>query len=117
MLRALRDKLHKIEKADFLNLLEEDILFITHPGRMGDEDGSTIITNDGDNYIAYRISGWYMGDCSNPEFISYQDVLKQFPFMDETLHEDGNNEEYKKIYMGFGNLLFVKNSIYQEFQE
>ena len=40
-------KNNKILKPDFLKLEEESIMFITNPGRMGDEDGITfVVKND-----------------------------------------------------------------------
>ena len=39
----MRFKSNKISKKDFLYINEEDVMFITNPGRMGDEDGSTFI--------------------------------------------------------------------------
>ena len=33
-------KPNKITKDDFLNINEDDVMFVTNPGRMGDEDAS-----------------------------------------------------------------------------
>ena len=49
---------NKISKSDFLKLDEKDLMFITNPGRMGDEDGSTFIIRQDDDYIIYRVEGW-----------------------------------------------------------
>lgn len=111
------ENLHKISKNDFLKLDEKDILFITHPGRMGDEDGTTFIMKNGNDYIAYRVSGWMYGNRDNPEFISYQDTLKQFPVFKKELHDKDDEGEYKQINMGFGNRLFVKMDIYPEYDK
>ena len=63
-------KLNKISKTAFLKINEDDIMFITNPGRMGDEDGSTFIIRDGDNFISYRIDGWMYGNRNEKDFIS-----------------------------------------------
>ena len=39
-------KINKILKPDFLKLEEESIMFITNPGRMGDEDGITFVVKN-----------------------------------------------------------------------
>ena len=39
---------NKINKPNFLKLNEADVMFITNPGRMGDEDGSTFIIKNKD---------------------------------------------------------------------
>ena len=33
----------KISSDDFFKINEDDLMFITNPGRMGDEDGSTFV--------------------------------------------------------------------------
>lgn len=109
------ENLHEISKDEFLKLNEDDVLFITHPGRMLDEDGSTFVIKKDDNYIVYRISGWYMGDKGNPDFISHKEFLKQFPIFDRNLHDESLND-YEYINMCFGNALFVKHDIYKEFK-
>ena len=48
----------KISKEDFLKINEDNVMFITNPGRMGDEDGSTFIVKEGNELITYRIDGW-----------------------------------------------------------
>lgn len=108
-----------ISRNDFFHLKEENLMFITNPGRMGDEDGSTFIIKDGDNYIPYRISGWMYGDRNSENFISYGEMIEQFPKWKETWH-NWNNEKYDGkyiyIYMGFGNGLSVDKSIYEEYK-
>ena len=49
---------NKITKSDFLKLNEEDLMFITNPGRMGDEDGSTFIIKKENELTIYRVDGW-----------------------------------------------------------
>ena len=49
--------LNKIKKSDFLKIKEEDVMFITNPGRMGDEDGSTFVLKEDNHYNIYRIDG------------------------------------------------------------
>ena len=107
-----------IKKEDFLKIKEEDVYFITNPGRMGDEDGSTFIVKEENNYTVYRINGWMYGEKSE-NYISLNDALKQFPKWADAW-EHSNDEEYKGkytfIYMGFGNGLCVDNRIYDEYK-
>jgi hypothetical protein len=55
-------KINEISKKDFLNLNEDNLMFITNPGRMGDEDGTTFIIKNGKELIVYRIDGWMYPD-------------------------------------------------------
>lgn len=114
-------KINKMSKDDFLKINEDDVMFITNPGRMGDEDGSTFIVKQGKNYKAYRLSEWmhHSKDFNESEHISLDDAIKQFPKWNEAW-KNSNNEnykgKYKYLYMGFGNGLSVDNSIYDEFK-
>jgi len=38
--------IHKISKFKLIKIDEDDLMFITNPGRMGDEDGMTFIIKD-----------------------------------------------------------------------
>ena len=114
-------KTNKISKNDFLKLNEDDIMFITNPGRMGDEDGSTFIVKQDNKLIAYRLDGWMYRNnkLKEDEYISLDDASKQFPKWCETW-KNSNNKNYKGKYkylcMGFGNGLCVDNSIYSDFE-
>lgn len=109
----------KISREEFFNIKEEDVMFITNPGRMGDENGSTFVIKKGNDYIPYRLDGWMYGDRTIAEFISFDEMLKHFPKWKEVL-DNWNNEEYDGkyvyVYMGFGNGLSVDKSIYEEFE-
>lgn len=48
----------KISRKDFFDIKEEDVMFITNPGRIGDVDGSTFIIKKENDYISYRIDDW-----------------------------------------------------------
>lgn len=100
-------KLHKISSEKLKNLKEEDVLFITSPGRMGDETGSTVIVKSENNLVAYRID-WA---ADNPE-ISVQNLGLVFP---QWYKYDKENSRYIRIEMGFGNLLYVKKDIIKDF--
>ena len=52
----------EISRDEFFTLKGENLMFITNPGRMGDEDGSTFIIKEDNNYVSYRIDGWMYGD-------------------------------------------------------
>ncbi len=105
---------NRISKSDFLKLDEKDLMFITNPGRMGDEDGSTFIIKDGNSFTIYRVDGWMYG--KDPE-ISLDDARKQFPEWSNTWKEgESSKGKYKYLYMGFGNGLCVDRSIYDEYE-
>ena len=114
-------KIKRISKKDFLKLSEDDVMFITNPGRMGDEDGTTFVIKNGDLFTFYRIDGWmYPNENEKEEYkISFDDVIKKFPKWYEAWENSNNKDyqgKYKYLYMGFGNGLCVDNSIYDEFE-
>ena len=114
-------KTNKISRIDFLKLKENDLMFITNPGRMGDEDGSTFIIKNGNELTIYRVDGWMYPKVNEQEEykISMDDVKKQFPkWHDAWKHgyEKDYEGKYKYLYMGFGNGLSVDKSIYSEFE-
>ena len=107
---------NKITREEFLNLNEDDVMFITNPGRMGDEDGIYFVIKKDNILTFYRIDGWMYGIGKE---ISLQDAFKQFPNWYYTW--DHNRDEnyqgkYKYLYMGFGNGLSIDNSIYEEYK-
>ena len=107
----------KIVKEDFEKIDEKDVMFITNPGRMGDEDGSYFIVRINDVFYPYRVSGWmYLDD--NTE-ITLEKYSKKFPlWMDMWKNSSKKkNEKYTYIYMGFGNGLSIDNSIYEEYNQ
>ena len=109
-------KTNKISKNDFLLLNEKDVMFITNPGRMGDEDGSTFIVRNDNEFTVYRINGW-MYDTED-EIITIDETAKQFPkWYSAWKNEESYKEKYTYLYMGFGNGLCVDNSIYNEFEQ
>ena len=114
-------EINKISREDFFKINEDDIMFITNPGRMGDEDGSTFIIKKDNKFEIYRLSEWmYRGkDFNEREHVSLDEALKQFPKWHETWKNSDNKnykEKYKYLYMGFGNGLSIDNSIYKEFK-
>ena len=114
-----RFDVNKISRSDFLKLNENDLMFITNPGRMGDEDGTTFIIKHNNEFSIYRVEGWMYpieGEIIN---ISFDDTKKQFPkWVDAWKHggEKNYKGKYKYLYMGFGNGLSIDNSIYKEFE-
>ena len=114
-------EINKISKSDFLKINEDDVMFITNPGRMGDEDGSTFIVKQGNNFKAYRLNEWMYrsNNFNESNHISLNDAKKQFPKWYETWKNSNNKDykgKYKYLYMGFGNGLSIDNSIYKEFK-
>lgn len=77
----MKFNLNKISKEDFLRIKEEDVMFITNPERMEDEDGITFIIKQDNKYKIYRIDGFMYrnNDIKESEYISLHDVKKQFP--------------------------------------
>ena len=107
----------KISREEFLKLDEKDIMFITIPGRMGDEDGTTFYLKKGNEFIKNRISGWMYP--SNENIITLEETAKQFPKWYETWNKSDDKNykgKYKYLYMGFGNALCIDNSIYNEYE-
>lgn len=88
-------------------------MFITNPGRMGDEDGCTFIIKKDNTFIGYRVEHWMydIEECT----VNESDVTKVFPKWRETWSK-GNSEKYKYYYMGFGNGLCVDKSIVNIFE-
>ena len=114
-------KVNKISKEDFFKINEKDVMFITNPGRMGDEDGSTFIIKHDNKFKIYRLDEWMYRckDFNESEHISLDDTLKQFPKWHEAWENSTNKDykgKYKYLYMGFGNGLSIDNSIYKEFK-
>ena len=114
-------EINKISKSDFLKINEDDVMFITNPGRMGDEDGSTFIVKQDDEFKIYRLDEWMYRskDFNESKHISLNDAKKQFPKWYETWKNSNNKDykgKYKYLYMGFGNGLSIDNSIYKEFK-
>lgn len=110
---------NKISKPDFLKINEDDLMFITNPGRMGDEDGSTFIIRQDNELAIYRVDGWMYPKEGKKVDISLNDFFKQFPKWVEAWkhsNEEDYNEKYNYLYMGFGNGLSIDNSIYNEFE-
>ena len=107
---------NSITREDFLKLNEDDVMFITNPGRMGDEDGIYFVIKKDNILTFYRVDGWMYGIGKE---ISLQDAFKQFPNWYYTWdhNRDKNYKgKYKYLYMGFGNGLSVDNSIYDDFK-
>ena len=113
--------INKISKKEFLKIDEDDVMFITNPGRMGDEDSSTFIIKNMNEFKIYRLSGWMYPDkdIDKKQYISFNDALKQFPKWHEMWDNNTNKNyqgKYKYLYMGFGNGLSIDNRIYDEFK-
>ena len=111
----------KIKKEDFQKIKEKDVMFITNPGRMGDEDGTTFVVKSGNEFSVYRVDGWmYPIKKEKPENkITMAETANQFPKWLEAW-EHGNEKDYKgkytHIYTGFGNGLNIDNNIYEEYK-
>ena len=112
-------KIHKISKSELLNLNEDNLLFITNPGRMGDEDGLTFIIRYDNELTIYRIDGLLYSKEENGDIL-LMDIEKQFPKWFDTWKHSNEKEykgKYKYLYMGFGNGLSIDNSVYGELKK
>ncbi len=98
-----------ITKEELDNLLEDNVLLITYPGRMGDVDGCSFAYRDNNDIKIYRINDLY----------SFKgNIYEKFPKWNEALQNYKNHKEsdkYHIVYMGMGNLLGVDKSIYDKF--
>ena len=116
MLDILKKK--NISKKDLFKLNEDDLMFITNPGRMGDDCGITFVIKKDDEYICYRI--WLNESKDDKDSISLDDAFEVFPKWKEKWEEDSDNKrkdtKYIYIYMGFGNGLCVDKRIYDEYE-
>ncbi len=111
-------KNQKISKLELLRLNENDLMFITNPGRMGDEDGLTFIMRDNNEFTIYRVDGLLYS--KEEKDISLGDIERQFPKWFDAWKHCNDKEykgKYKYLYMGFGNGLSIDNSIYNEFKQ
>ena len=107
---------NSITREEFLKLNEDDVMFITNPGRMGDEDGIYFVIKKDNILTMYRVDGWMYGIGKE---ISLQDAFEQFPSWYYTWdhNKDKNYQgKYKYLYMGFGNGLSIDNRIYEEYK-
>lgn len=107
-----------ITKEEFLKLNEDNLMFITNPGRMWDEDGISFVMKENNTFILYRVDGW-MYDERTEDSILLKDAIKVFPKWNK-IWENCNNEnyqgKYQYIYMGFGNGLSVDKRIYEKYK-
>ncbi len=107
----------KITKEEFLKLNENDVIFITNPGRMGDEDGSTFVIKRENELTIYRVDGWMYPNKETT--ITLSDEAEQLPKWYETWKHANEKDyigKYQYLYMGFGNGLCVDHSIYQDYE-
>lgn len=110
---------HKITIDEFLKLDENDLMLVTNPGRIGDEDGSYFIMKDNDKFVAYRISGWMYGQKENNS-VSFDMMCSHFPKWKEAWKNYAKEDydgKYKFVYMGFGNGLCIDKRVYEEFNK
>ena len=110
--------LHKLSKSELKEINEKDVMFITNPGRMGDEDGLTFIMRQDKELTIYRVDGLLYGRRGEKVDITLADLEKQFPKWLDTWKqnkEKNDKGKYEYLYMGFGNGLCVDHSIYKDY--
>ena len=98
-----------ITKEELKKLNENDLMFITIPGRMGDIYGCTFVIIENNKYIFYRIDNMY----------KYFNILCEvFPILNNDLKKASKRFEsnkYKYLYMGMGNGLCIDKNIYDKY--
>lgn len=110
-----------ISKKDFFSIKEDDLMLITNPGRMGDENGSTFLIQKDNQYILYRIDGWMYStkeERNSENYISLEDAFSVFPEWEKAWKNCNNinhDGKYKYINMDFGCGLCVDKRIYEEY--
>ena len=95
----------KVNDDELKRFREENLMFITSPGRMGDIEGSTFVVKEDNELKMYYIENLYK--CNT--------ILNIFPEWVKSVKEDSKSNKYNYIYMGFGNGLHVDKSIYDEY--
>ena len=113
----LEETVHRLTKSELEKIQEEDLLWITNPGRMGDEDGITFIIKESNALIIYRVDGLLYLKENGDIFLN--DIERQFPKWFETWKHQKERDyhgKYQYLYMGFGNGLSIDNSIYKEYK-
>ena len=96
----------KVTDEDIKKFNEDDLMFITNPGRMGDMYGSTFVMNDNGILKEYYVDNIF-------KCIS---IVEVFPEWKNTVSNTNNeSNKYKYVYMGFGNGLCVDKRIYDKY--
>ena len=100
----------KLTIDDLEKLKEDELLFITYPGRMGDINGCSFVIKSNNKIIFYRIDNLYKFKGN---------IYEKFPKWNEALKnysEKKKSNKYEIIYMGMGNLLAVDKSVFRKFE-
>lgn len=99
-----------INEDEFRSLKDDDLLFITYPGRMGDVMGCSFVIRKDNEIHFYRID----------DLVKFKEnIFEKFTKWDEALKkysEKLDPDKYKIIYMGMGNLLGVDKTIFDDFK-
>ena len=96
----------RVNDEDIKKFNEDNLMFITNPGRMGDMYGSTFVMME-DN----KLKEYY---CEN--IFKSISIVEVFPEWKRTVSNTNNeSNKYKYIYMGFGNGLCVDKRIYDKY--
>lgn len=96
----------KVNEDDIKKFSEDNLMFITNPGRMGDMCGSTFVMKEGNTLKEYY--------CEN--IFKSISIVEVFPEWKKTIEDkDNKSDKYKYVYMGFGNGLCVDKRIYDKY--
>lgn len=96
----------KVNDLDINIFNEDNLMFITNPGRMGDMYGSIFVMKEGNTLKEYY--------CEN--IFKSNSIVEVFPEWKKTIeNKDNKSDKYKYVYMGFGNGLCVDKRIYDKY--
>ena len=96
----------KIKDEDLIKFNEDNLMFITNPGRMGDLYGSTFVMMENNVFKEYYLDNIF----------SSTNIVDVFPEWNNTIStKDNKSDKYQYVYMGFGNGLCVDKRIYDKY--
>ena len=96
----------KVTDKDISKFNEDNLMFITNPGRMGDMYGTTFVMNENNELKEYYLDNIFKST----------NIVKVFPEWKNTIStKDNKSNKYKYVYMGFGNGLCIDKRIYDKY--
>ena len=96
----------KVTDEDIKKFNEDNLMFITNPGRMGDLYGSTFVMKEDNELKEYYLDNIFRST-------SIVDVFKEWK--NTVSNDDNKSDKYIYVYMGFGNGLCVDKRIYAKY--
>ena len=96
----------KVTDEDIKKFNEDNLMFITNPGRMGDLYGSTFVMKEDNELKEYYLDNIFRST-------SIVDVFKEWK--NTVSNDDNKSDKYNYVYMGFGNGLCVDKRRYAKY--